>query len=83
MSSSKLIKLYNILSKEEDHADPPVTARQAKKCINLLQQFFMQENNKNIVPDKLEAYAHFFNQIHTKQPRQKAITTFCTPSTTK
>ncbi|KAE9522886.1 hypothetical protein AGLY_016697 [Aphis glycines] len=62
---------------EEEDTEPPVTAREAKKCIDLLQKFFMQEGNENSPSDKLEACAHFVNQIHTKQLRQRTITTFC------
>jgi len=69
--------------KEEEDTEPPVTAREAKKCIDLLQKFFMQEENENSPSDKLEACIHFVNQIHTKQLRQRTIVTFCIPSTSK
>jgi hypothetical protein len=68
---------------EDDDTEAPVTAREAKKCIDLLQKFFMLEGNENSPSDKLEAYAHFVNQIHTKQFRQRTITTFCISSTSK
>ncbi|XP_026816812.1 tigger transposable element-derived protein 4-like [Rhopalosiphum maidis] len=88
------VVVENILKKrklkegeEEDDYDgdiePPVTTREAKKCIDLLQKFFMQEGNENSPSDKLEACAHFVNQIHTEQLRQQTITTFCLPSTSK
>lgn len=44
-------------------------------------KFFIQEDNENSLSDKLEACTHFVNQIHTKQFR--AITTYCTPFTSK
>jgi hypothetical protein len=67
---------------EEKDTEPPVTARKAKKRIDLLQKFFMQEGNENSPSDKLEACAYFVNQIHPKQLRQRTIT-FCIPSTSK
>jgi len=68
---------------EKDDTEPPVTAREAKKFIDLLQKFFMQEGNENSPSDKLEMCANFVNQIHTKQLRQQIIKTFCIPSTSK
>jgi hypothetical protein len=55
---------------EKDDTKSPVTAREAKKCIDLLQKFFMQEGNENILSDKFEACNHFVNQIHTKRLRK-------------
>lgn len=72
ITMKKFVMLYlvqNVIEKknlEEDDAEPPVTARKAKKCIDLLQKFFTQERNENRLSDKLEACAHFVNQIHTK-----------------
>ncbi|XP_025420572.1 tigger transposable element-derived protein 4-like [Sipha flava] len=79
------VSLQNILKKrkleevkeeeeeENDYTDPPVTVKEAKKCIDLLQKFFMQEGNENSPSDKLEECAHFVNQIYTKQLRQRFI----------
>ncbi|KAL4091074.1 hypothetical protein QTP88_025815 [Uroleucon formosanum] len=40
----------------------------------------MQEGNENSPCDKLEACAHFVNQIHTKQLRQQTITRYEIPN---
>jgi len=81
-----VLKKRELEDEEEEEGEdtkPPVTAREAKKCIDLLQKFFMQVGNENSPSDKLEACAHFVNQIHTKQLRQRTIPTFCIPSTSK
>lgn len=67
MQSSLVVSMRLCLSKK-DHANLPVTARVTKKCIDLLQQFFMQESNENSQSDKLKVCVHFVHlQIHIKQ----------------
>ena len=62
-----IIMLYKMFLKKKrrklekiEEADPPVTARETKKCIDLLQKFFVQENNENNPSDKIETSASPF-----------------------